>query len=112
MRNSLPVYFFLFFFAFYTAAQTSAQSPAQSRSDTARIAHLLRLGYYDLNRPWPDKSYPDSALLFFNQALQLSVTLREPEGKNKAWAAIGAAYMKSGDLSRAKASFFHIVEYY
>ncbi|HXO74369.1 MAG TPA: sensor histidine kinase, partial [Puia sp.] len=112
MRNSLPVYFFLFFFAFYTAAQTSAQSPAQSRSDTARISHLLRLGNYDLNRPWPDKSYPDSALLFFNQALQLSTTLQEPEWKNKAWAAIGAAYMKADDLSRAKAGFFHIVEYY
>ena len=112
MSKFLPVYFFLLSFSFYTTAQTPEQSPTQSKPDTARIGLLLRLGYYNLNRPWPDKSYPDSAMLFFNRALQLSATLREAEWENKAWAAIGAAYMKTDDLSRAKASFFHIVEYY
>ncbi|HEY4286398.1 MAG TPA: sensor histidine kinase [Puia sp.] len=112
MSKILPVNFFLLSLTVCVAAQTPEQRLAQSKPDTTDVGRLLRLGYYNLNRPWPDKSYPDSALLFFNQALQLSITLRNGDWENKAWAAIGAAYMKSDDLSRAKASFFHIVEYY
>jgi two-component sensor histidine kinase len=117
MRPFLPVYFFLLLSAVDSAAQSPAaeriiQALAKSKPDTGRIDLLLQLGDYNLNKPWPGKSNPDSAALLFNQALQLSASLHETQWENKARAAIGASYIKAGDLSRGKASFFRIIDYY
>jgi two-component sensor histidine kinase len=123
MRQLLLLYSFLLLSAFFARAQPYVTAPYPSpgrfeeilagcKSDTARIRVLLAFGNYYLYRPGPNRSNPDSALYFYNQAARLSTTLQNSEYKNKALTAIATAYIRAGNLARGKAGFLEIVGNY
>lgn len=107
MTKLMPVCLVLLFCLACPAAWSQGHAP-----DTVRIQQFLETGQSYLRRPWPAKSYPDSAILSYNEALKATTDLHLPEWENKIHTAIGEAYIMAGDVPHAKASFFHIIEHY
>ncbi|WP_178372076.1 tetratricopeptide repeat-containing sensor histidine kinase [Chitinophaga jiangningensis] len=70
------------------------------------------MGKYHLYKPGEFKNDLDSALSFFNEALQLSIKLGENDWKYKAITMIGTYYFEAGDKKRFIQSFMDVIAYY
>lgn len=83
-----------------------------SKPGTNRISLQIQLGQYYLYKPGELKNDLDSAINFFNQALQLSIKLKENDWRYKAEGMIGSYYEESGDKERCRQTFMSIIAYY
>ncbi|WP_431216083.1 tetratricopeptide repeat protein [Puia sp. P3] len=92
----------LLFICFVITFSAGAQSPAD----------LLRRGHSYMENPWPNKRRPDSALFFYYRALTLSDSLHDTEGRNQALLTIGSLAISTADLTKGKAAYFRVIEYY
>jgi two-component sensor histidine kinase len=77
----------------------------RSKPDTNRIKLQLQLGSYYLSKPGKSESDLDSAFIFFNQAMQLSTTLRSSKWQN-------ATLMFEGNIKSGKASLMRVIDFY
>ncbi|MBV7532323.1 histidine kinase dimerization/phosphoacceptor domain -containing protein [Chitinophaga sp. sic0106] len=83
-----------------------------SKPDTNRISLQIKMGKYHLYKPGELKNDLDSALVFFNEALELSIKLREIDWQYKAIGMIGTYYVEAGDKKRFIQSFMDIIAHY
>jgi len=81
-------------------------------TDTARVTSILNLGSYYLEKGLDDLRFQDSAFLYFNQALALSVRLRDDDRTNRCTIYLGHLYLQERNLSKAKTCFIKVIDYY
>jgi two-component sensor histidine kinase len=85
---------------------------ALAQPDTTRIAQLLKDGSDYVLRPGNEKTDLDSALIFFNQALAISRTIRSDKWTNLSLLWIGDTYLEGNDLSLGVPPFREVITYY
>jgi len=83
-----------------------------SRPDTNRIELLLQLGYYHIVKPGEYKIDLDSAMLYLNEAMQLSRKLDNTKYINQTLKLQGDCYLEGNDLKRGGVCFQQVVSYY
>ena len=84
----------------------------KSKTDTGRIAVLLKLGKYFVDKPNENKNDLDSAYFFLNQATKLSEDLHAVEWKIKALELTAQCDGQAGNIPHAKACFMQMTDYY
>ncbi len=120
MSKSLFIGFILFMAAVAASGQERNNSlPAEwtllikkSKPDTSRIALLLKLGKYYIDKPNENKNDLDSAYSFLAEAAKLSDDLRFVEWKNKTLELTALCDGQAGNIPHAKACYKQIIDYY
>lgn len=102
-----------------TMSQSANKSQSQlllqiqkSKADTNRINLLLQLGKTYLLKDVQHRYNTDSAFLLFNQANQLSKTLKEPIFESESYADMSSYYFEVNNLKEGRASFKKAIDYY
>jgi two-component sensor histidine kinase len=110
----------IFFVSLISLANVDAQSISKtlagqiktSKADTGRIKLQVEAGKLYLHRPGVFKTDIDTAFLWFNAALQLSIKLKLVSWQNEILQLKGNNYIKAGNLPLAKVSFKNVTDYY
>ncbi len=83
-----------------------------NKTDTGRIALLLKLGKYYIDKPNENKNDLDSAYTFLNQAAILSDDLHAVAWKNKTLELTAQCDGQASNIPHAKVCFMQLIDYY
>ena len=86
--------------------------PVAAQPDTVRISQLLKDGSYYVLKLGNEKSDLDSALVFFNQALTVSRSIKSDRWINATLEWKGDCYLEGNHLALGEECFKEVIGYY